>query len=97
MLNFSQIHALTAEISIRGFYNLLALVVFHAFQANFKGTGGGKFVFSTKATYLYGNYSPAPVNNFGETVPLKGYWGLNFSFSQCEHFVILFYKFLIDF
>ena len=48
----------------------IVLGIFHALQGDFKGTGGwGGISFSTEATYLYGNYSPAAVRNFGETVP----------------------------
>ena len=43
--------------------------------------------FFTKATYLYGNYSPAAVRNFGETVPLRGHSTLYWEILQiCTQF-----------
>ena len=61
MQSISQIHALMAEISIRGIYNLLALGVFHALQEDFKGTGGGgNLFFPPKLPTYMGIILPRP-------------------------------------
>ena len=72
MLSFRLIHAKTTSESCPTDPDLMVLGVFHALQGDSKGTGGrGGVFFSTKATYQYGNYSPAAVRNFGEMVPLN--------------------------